>query len=187
MSVRIFTKNQLFQQNLENGLNLAQIAVHQAENPDLAIIFDPDAGMTASIDALNCPLYEIEKSGAPYRLGSLIDTIRDHLKRIQIQGKEIKINIGDMVLDFLENSLTKPDRNPITLTEKEVMILAFLYQSHPKPVSRESLLDNVWGYAETVETHTLETHIYRLRQKIEEDPSGPQILVTKEEGYGLNF
>ena len=75
--------------------------------------------------------------------------------------------------------------NKIRLTEKETAILKFLYRSGDKPVSRDVLLDEVWGYNSGVTTHTLETHIYRLRQKIEEDPSNAQILVTEQGGYRL--
>ena len=52
-------------------------------------------------------------------------------------------------------------------------------------VSRETLLQEVWGYNSGVTTHTLETHIYRLRQKVEKDAASPQILVTEAGGYKL--
>jgi DNA-binding response OmpR family regulator len=74
----------------------------------------------------------------------------------------------------------------IALTEKECDILLALYDAGGKAVSRQDLLDQVWGYASTVETHTLETHIYRLRQKLEEDAANPVLLVTREDGYALD-
>jgi DNA-binding response OmpR family regulator len=79
---------------------------------------------------------------------------------------------------------TENDRK-IRLTEKETAILKFLYRAGDKPVAREVLLDEVWGYNAAVATHTLETHIYRLRQKIERDPSNATILVTEPGGYRL--
>ena len=73
----------------------------------------------------------------------------------------------------------------VRLTEKETAILRFLYRAGQLPVSRETLLQEVWGYNSGVTTHTLETHIYRLRQKIERDAANPEILVTEAGGYKL--
>ncbi len=73
----------------------------------------------------------------------------------------------------------------IRLTEKEAAILKFLYRSGQKPVARQVLLNEVWGYNAAVTTHTLETHIYRLRQKIELDPANARLLVTEGGGYRL--
>ena len=73
----------------------------------------------------------------------------------------------------------------IRLTEKETAILRFLYRSGQQPISREVLLQQVWGYNSGVTTHTLETHIYRLRQKIEKDAANPDLLVTEGGGYKL--
>ena len=71
------------------------------------------------------------------------------------------------------------------LTEKETSILKYLYRSGEKVVGRDTLLGEVWGYNAGVTTHTLETHVYRLRQKIEHDPSNAQLLVTEPGGYRL--
>ena len=73
----------------------------------------------------------------------------------------------------------------IRLTEKETAILKYLYRSGDKVIGRDVLLDEVWGYNAAVLTHTVETHIYRLRQKIEIDPSNAQILLTETGGYRL--
>ena len=71
------------------------------------------------------------------------------------------------------------------LTEKETSILKFLYRSGATVVGRDTLLGEVWGYNAGVTTHTLETHVYRLRQKIEDDPSNAELLVTEPGGYRL--
>jgi hypothetical protein len=76
-------------------------------------------------------------------------------------------------------------KDEIRLTEKERDILLCLLEAR-EPVERRALLDKVWGYADGVETHTLETHIYRLRQKIEMDPASPQYLLTDGTGYRLS-
>ena len=77
------------------------------------------------------------------------------------------------------------DEKKIRLTEKETNILKFLYRSSEGVVQRDVLLHEVWGYNAGVNTHTLETHVYRLRQKIERDPSNAEILVTEPGGYRL--
>ena len=73
----------------------------------------------------------------------------------------------------------------LRLTEKETAILRFLYRAGLQVVARDVLLREVWGYNANVTTHTLETHIYRLRQKIERDPASPQLLITEAGGYKL--
>ena len=73
----------------------------------------------------------------------------------------------------------------VRLTEKETNILKYLYRAGAKAVSREELLTEVWGYNAGVTTHTLETHIYRLRQKIEPDPANARLLLTEAGGYRL--
>jgi len=77
------------------------------------------------------------------------------------------------------------DNNEIQLTEKETDILKFLYHTVEDVVPRDILLHEVWGYNNSVTTHTLETHIYRLRQKIERNPGAAELLVTETGGYRL--
>lgn len=96
-----------------------------------------------------------------------------------------KIAIGPYSLMPQESLLIDAQGQGVRLTEKETSILLCLSRANGKPVTRQALLDNVWEYARSVETHTLETHIYRLRQKIEPDPANPVYLITKEEGYAL--
>lgn len=71
------------------------------------------------------------------------------------------------------------------LTEKEIHLLKYLYTHRNTDIKRSLLLEDVWGYGDAMDTHTLETHIYRLRQKIEKDPTSPQILINGVEGYIL--
>ncbi|WP_043062997.1 winged helix-turn-helix domain-containing protein, partial [Brucella anthropi] len=73
----------------------------------------------------------------------------------------------------------------IRLTEKEAAIIKYLYRAGDKVIGRDVLLEEVWGYNSGVTTHTLETHVYRLRQKIEKDPSNAALLVTESGGYKL--
>jgi len=76
-------------------------------------------------------------------------------------------------------------RRKVRLTEKETAILKYLYRAGDRAIGRDTLLDEVWGYNAGVTTHTLETHVYRLRQKIERDPARAEILVTEAGGYRL--
>ena len=80
---------------------------------------------------------------------------------------------------------TEHGGNKIKVTEKELEILKFLFGAGDKIISRDVLLHEVWGYNSGVTTHTLETHVYRLRQKIERDPSNAELLVTEPGGYRL--
>ncbi len=93
--------------------------------------------------------------------------------------------IGDHQLHPRDYSFVRPDGSIIRLTEKETAILVHLKAAPNQTLSRQSLLDKVWSYADGVETHTLETHIYRLRQKIEPNPSSPVLLLTQGDGYSL--
>jgi DNA-binding response OmpR family regulator len=81
--------------------------------------------------------------------------------------------------------LLNPTGRKVRLTEKETSILRHLYRAGQRPVPRQTLLQEVWGYNPEVTTHTLETHIYRLRQKIEKDAIVPAILITEVGGYRL--
>ena len=80
---------------------------------------------------------------------------------------------------------TEHGGNKVKVTEKELQILKFLFGARDKIISRDVLLHEVWGYNSGVTTHTLETHVYRLRQKIERDPSNAKLLVTEPGGYRL--
>ena len=81
--------------------------------------------------------------------------------------------------------LEEATQKKVRLTAKETSILKYLFRSGDRPVNRDTLLGEVWGYNAGVTTHTLETHVYRLRQKIELDPSNAEILVTEPGGYRL--
>jgi DNA-binding response OmpR family regulator len=95
--------------------------------------------------------------------------------------------MGAYRLDRYQGLFYGLEDNVVKLTEKEVSLLVLLYEAGGDTVARDVILDAVWQYAESVETHTLETHIYRLRQKIEADPANPEFLCTGEQGYYLSL
>lgn len=119
---------------------------------------------------------------APMRIGKILDEIGRHI-HADNTAKIRFLALKDATLDTHLGLFTRIDQDDITLTEKEVEILVTLSQQNGQPISRDDLLRAVWNYADGVETHTLETHIYRLRQKIEKYPSEPEILVTENNGY----
>lgn len=122
----------------------------------------------------------------PFRLAVLLARVRAHLRQHE-QSDDAVFSVGPYQFHPAAKMLTGADgRKKIRLTEKETAILKYLYRIGNKTVPRETLLGEVWGYNAAVTTHTLETHIYRLRQKIEEDPADVRILITEPGGYRLN-
>jgi DNA-binding response OmpR family regulator len=94
--------------------------------------------------------------------------------------------IGSYVFRPAAKLLQEPgSKRRVRLTDKETRILKFLYRASQRQIGRPELLKEVWGYNAIISTHTLETHIYRLRQKIEVDPSNPRLLLTGSSGYSL--
>lgn len=120
----------------------------------------------------------------PFRFGVLLARIRAHLRNFE-QSEDAVLNIGPYSFRPGAKLLVDAAQRKIRLTEKETSILKFLYRAGNSVVGRDVLLTEVWGYNSGVTTHTLETHIYRLRQKIEKDPSNARILVTEAGGYRL--
>ncbi len=120
----------------------------------------------------------------PFRFGVLLARIRAHLRSHE-QSEDAVFRIGTYTFRPSAKLLIDDDDSKVRLTEKETSILKYLYRAGERVVGRDVLLHEVWGYNSGVTTHTLETHIYRLRQKIEKDPSNAQLLVTESGGYKL--
>ncbi|MEE8253764.1 MAG: response regulator transcription factor [Hyphomicrobium sp.] len=120
----------------------------------------------------------------PFKFAVLLARIRAQLRQHE-QSEDAVFGIGPYTFKPASKILIDEKGAKIRLTEKETSILKYLYRSGDKVVSRELLLHEVWGYNAGVTTHTLETHIYRLRQKIEKDPSNAELLVTETGGYKL--
>ena len=120
----------------------------------------------------------------PFKYAVLIARIRAQLRQHE-QSEDAVFTIGHYTFKPASKLLVDEKGSKIRLTEKETSILKFLYRSGEKVITRDVLLHEVWGYNAGVTTHTLETHIYRLRQKIEKDPSNAELLVTETGGYKL--
>lgn len=121
----------------------------------------------------------------PFRFGVLLARVRAHMRQHE-QSEDAVFAIGPYSFRPAAKLLLHTDgKRKVRLTEKETAILKYLYRAGPRVVSRDVLLNEVWGYNAGVTTHTLETHVYRLRQKIEPDPSNAEILITEPGGYCL--
>ena len=120
----------------------------------------------------------------PFKFAVLLARIRAHLRSHEA-SEDAVFQIGPYTFRPGAKLLVGERGSKLKLTEKETAILRFLYRAGQRPVSRETLLQEVWGYNSGVTTHTLETHVYRLRQKVEKDAAAPAILVTDAGGYKL--
>ncbi len=119
----------------------------------------------------------------PFRFAVLMARLHAHL-RSHGQSEDAVYRIGPYTFRPSAKVLLDASQKKIRLTEKETNILKYLYRCG-ETVPRETLLHEVWGYNPAVTTHTLETHIYRLRQKIEVNPGQARLLVTESGGYRL--
>ncbi|MEO0522658.1 MAG: response regulator transcription factor [Pseudomonadota bacterium] len=120
----------------------------------------------------------------PFKFPVLLARIRAQLRQHE-QSEDAVFQLGPYTFKPATKMLITEDDKKIRLTEKETNILKFLSRAGGRTVERDVLLREVWGYNAGVTTHTLETHIYRLRQKIEPDPSNARLLVTESGGYRL--
>ena len=120
----------------------------------------------------------------PVRFNVLLARIRAHLRQHEMTEDAV-FPLGAYTFKPAAKILIDAAGKKVWLTDKETAILKYLKRAQGRAVAREVLLDEVWGYNAAVTTHTLETHIYRLRQKIEKNPSDAQLLITESGGYKL--
>ena len=125
--------------------------------------------------------YFIEK---PFRINHLNKKISTILAKIST-SHEVTHKIGPFIFLPLKKILMLGETIKVELTEKEVAILKCLINSGEESVDRDTLLKQVWNYSPDVTTHTLETHIYRLRQKLEIDSSIPRLIISKDGGFTI--
>lgn len=121
----------------------------------------------------------------PFRLNELLARLRAHLRSYE-QAEDLELPLGPYYFRPALRQVVDEKGGKIRLTDKETAILKYLYRAKG-PVSRQTLLEAVWGYSQGISTHTLETHIYRLRQKIEQSPPQERLLLTDGGGYRLNI
>jgi DNA-binding response OmpR family regulator len=185
------------------------VAMAQDKRPDL-VLLDVDlpdidgrevcrrmraAGVTAPVIMLTAASGDTDTIGGldagandyvtkPFKFAVLLARIRAHLRSHE-QSEDAVFRLGPYEFRPAAKVLVDERQKKIRLTEKETSILKYLYRAGEKPVARDELLTEVWGYNAGVTTHTLETHVYRLRQKIEPDPANARLLLTEAGGYRL--
>jgi DNA-binding response OmpR family regulator len=121
----------------------------------------------------------------PYRFCVLLARLRAHLRQFE-RSEDAVLAIGAYFFHAAGRWLAQSDgRRKVTLTVKEAALLRYLYLNSHRTIDLKSIMRDVWGYHTDLETHTAQTHVYRLRQKIEPDPSCPQMIVTVPGGYRL--
>ncbi|MDA0702468.1 MAG: response regulator transcription factor [Proteobacteria bacterium] len=119
------------------------------------------------------------------RIGVLLARLRAHLHHYE-KNRSLAFAIGPLIVDPERKCVTDRRGQRIAdLTSKELQILMYLHSNGAKPTPRLELLERIWGYNPAVNTHTIESHIYRLRRKIDADPEQPSLLVTEKGGYRL--
>jgi DNA-binding response OmpR family regulator len=122
----------------------------------------------------------------PFRLGQLLGRLDVLLRQPPATPREAPLTLGPYLFHCADRLLVRGDDGAkLRLTEKEAALLSLLRAAGGAVVPRETLLQQVWGYKDGIATHTLETHIYRLRRKIEPDPAAARLLLTEPGGYRL--
>lgn len=121
----------------------------------------------------------------PLSLNMLIDTLNSTIN-LAANSQSGKLSFNKYELSITTKEIFNlRNKEVIKLTEKEVSILQYLYKIKDRIVTKAELLQEVWEYNPEVSTHTIETHIYRLRQKVEHDNKDAQIIITEDGGYLL--
>jgi DNA-binding winged helix-turn-helix (wHTH) protein len=151
-----------------------------------AVLIDADAPVTVAENLPNLQILPTASApnhiARPLRWRALAPRLQ---LLLQQQNDSGAFSVGPLSCLPLERLIVTAEGDELArLTDKEVQLLRLLSQSGGA-VSRSELLEKVWGYRDDLDTHTVETHIYRLRQKIERDPANPRVLLTTEGGYKL--
>lgn len=122
----------------------------------------------------------------PFRPAELSARLRAAMRSYRA-SKDIALLVGQYIFKPGTKTLHEPGkRRPVRLTEKEARMLRFLYEAEGKPITPSQLMRECWGYVDSMHTHTVQSHVYRLRQKMERDPTTPRILLTGPGGYRLD-
>lgn len=169
------------------GADLCQALRRQGCKVPILLLIGNDAECVDADRAAGIAAGASECIGKPFRIGELLARLRAQLRQFD-NSDDAALRIAGFVFHPAGKSLEAPATGQrLRLTEKESAILKFLHRADGQPVARRVLLDEVWGYNANVTTHTLETHIYRLRQKIEIDPTNATRLLTEAGGYRLRL
>lgn len=123
----------------------------------------------------------------PFSLERLLNQIRARINILE-NSTEGYLNFNKYIVrPIKKNIYNQRNKEVIKLTEKEVAVIKYLYKCRDRIVTKNELLQEVWGYSPDVSTHTIETHIYRLRQKVEHEDAEAQLILTEDGGYRLKI
>lgn len=199
--ISIISKNELFLEDFSHQMNLQlptiELAINSHDEACEMFFIDNDEVLAKKLsilykkhpiilflDTLKALDFVDLVVVKPFSLVEFLRALVSDTLLPKVRHKEC-IMFKEYTLYPVTKEITTPT-DTIKLTEKEVVILKYLYSRSPQTISKEELLQNVWGYSAEMTTHTIETHIYRLRQKVEQN-GGSQIIITENNGYRLNI
>jgi len=196
------SKNTVFKEDVLNQIKLHapdfECVDESFENPDIIVVDEDERCLEEVLKKdRKTPLIFLEKEESPaqmngveviekpFYLSRFLDSIKAAINIFE-NSQDGQLAFNRYILFPSKKEILNLRNNETTkLTEKEVSILKYLYKNSAKIVSKNDLMSEVWEYAADVATHTVETHIYRLRQKVEKDDPSAQIILTSEGGYQL--
>lgn len=160
----------------------AQIsALRQAHPKTPILLFKKNDDETVQGNALTSIIAK------PFVLESVLNQIRAGINILENSSAGYLTFNKYIVRPIKRDIYNQRNREVVKLTEKEVAVIKYLYKCRDRIVTKNELLQEVWGYSPDVSTHTIETHIYRLRQKVEHEDSEAQLILTEEGGYRLKI
>jgi hypothetical protein len=173
LNICLRTHNVILREALEELLPQAGIHVETNESDCAGCLFTPP------YEKESLPSLNFMSLSRPLKLIELLALLENLPYTQEIVFAHFSLDLREKILKNLKSQEGQ------RLTEKECQLLRFFYQYKGQELSKERLLQEIWGYHPDAETHTLETHIYRLRQKLEDDPNAPEILLNGKEGYWI--
>ena len=203
MKINILSNNTVFLEDLRQQIELAikdvDISADMPDNRTTLLLVDEDEKSLPNILSQNkeipVVLFSSKKEASefadvvikkPLKLNSFLNALKSETLIPKVRRKECLTFKEYSLYPVKKEIFSAQSQKTTKLTEKEVNIIKYLYQNTPNIASKEELLEKVWGYSSDATTHTVETHIYRLRQKVEKDGSS-QLIITENNGYRLNM
>lgn len=202
MKINIVSKNPVFaedlRQQIEFAIKDADVSTDLPDSSTTLLLVDEDEKSLPNISSQNkempVVLLSSKKDASdfadivikkPLKLNSFLKALKEETLIPKVRRKECLMFKEYSLYPVKKEIFSSQTQNTTKLTEKEVDIIKYLYQNAPQIASKEELLEKVWEYSTDATTHTVETHIYRLRQKVEKDGSS-QLIITENNGYKLN-
>ncbi|MBR1949049.1 MAG: winged helix-turn-helix domain-containing protein [Alphaproteobacteria bacterium] len=201
-NVLILSENTVFKEDLSDQIKYHIPEFEIVEDSMIAdiIVIDENEGLLKKEERNNnAPMILLTKEEdnveskvqkiilKPFVLSRFFDALKSSINIFE-NSDEGNIEFNQYILyPSRKEIFNQRDETTTKLTEREVSMIKYLYKNADRTVSKNDLMQEVWEYSADVATHTVETHIYRLRQKIEQDNSDNQIIITSEGGYQLKL